>query len=494
MNVLMIYPKCPSTFWSNDHFLSLFRKKGNIPPLGLLTVASLLPDEFNRKIIDMNYAELSDEDILWSDYVFVSAMIVQKDTSKEVFTRCRNLGVKIVAGGPLFTAMYDDYPEVDHFLLGEGEATIPMFLEDLKTGNLKRFYISDEKPDIKKSPIPRYDLVDITNYFQLPIQFSRGCPYDCEFCEITSMNGRIPRNKTPQQVITELEFAINLGWKGRVFFIDDNFIANKQQAKELLKKLAEWRKQTNFQSLFLTQLSINAADEEEMLELLRDAGFSLVFIGIETPSSDGLKECGKLQNQNINLIDSVRKFYRYGIKVAGGFIVGFDSDDETIFRRQLNFIQEAGVSLAMIGMLNALPNTSLKKRLQAEGRILDISPGSNTDFFSNIEPKMGSKKLIDGYKSLMKIAYSPKMFYERILNFVKYYNPVIKMDLRKSYLLAGALTIIKLGFFTEGRIYFWRFVLINLLKYPKTFLFGIESAISYVHLHKIYKETLNVNQ
>lgn len=488
MKILMVYPECPCTFWSNSHLLKLFNKKGNIPPLGLLTIAALLPDDFEKKVIDMNYAELTDEDILWADYVFFSAMIVQKDTSKAAIKRCGKLGAKIVAGGPLFTALHGDYPEVDHFILGEGEITLPAFLEDIKTGNTKKFYTSDEKPDIKNTPIPRFDLVDMTQYFQLPIQFSRGCPYDCEFCEITSMNGRVPRCKTPKQVIDELEFAVKNGWRGRVFFVDDNFVSNKPKAKELLRELIEWRKKTNFEALCLTQLPINTVDDEELLGLLRDAGFSLVFVGIETPSLKGLTECGKQHNMNRNLVDSVRKFYEYGIKVAGGFIVGFDSDDETIFETQLNFIQEAGIPLAMIGMLNALPNTKLLKRLEEEGRVLKVSPGSNTDLFSNIEPKMGTQTLIEGYKKLMRKAYSPKMYYQRILNLVKYYNPVLKMERRRSFLLAGGLTILQLGFNTEGSFYFWRFVIINLIKYPKTFFWGIESAISYVHFYKMYRE------
>lgn len=490
MKILLAYPECPPTFWSNKYLLELFARKVSIPPLGLLTVAALLPDDIEKKVVDLNADELTDEDILWADYVFISAMIAQKESSRSLISRCKKLGVKTVAGGPLFMGLYEDFPDVDHFVLNEAEITLSQFLEDLKTGNPKRIYQTDEYPDIEKTPIPRFDLVNINQYFQLAIQFSRGCPFDCEFCEITKTNGRIPRNKTPEQVIAELDFARKLGWNGRVFFVDDNFIANKKKAKDLLRALANWREQTNFQPLFLTEVPINAADDEELLELLKNAGFYMVFVGIETPSVESLQECGKLQNINRSMLDSIRKFYSHGIKVAGGFIVGFDSDDESIFEKQLNFIQEAGIPLAMIGMLNALPNTKLFNRLKEENRLFGSPEGSNTDFSTNIVPIMGTENLINGYKSLMRSAYSPKNYYQRILNFLKYFKPQIKIDLRKRYLLAGGQTILKLGLFTEGRFYFWRFMLLSLIKYPKSFLWGVDSVVSYVHFHKMYEESL----
>jgi radical SAM superfamily enzyme YgiQ (UPF0313 family) len=484
----MIYPECPATFWTCEHILKLFKKKATMPPLGLLTVAALLPKEFECSIIDMNTTPLLDHDITEADYIMISAMIIQKESTLEVIQRCRKLNATIIVGGPLFTSSLSEYTDVDHFIIGEAENTLPQFLEDLKNGTLKKTYSNEAYPNLQNIPVPRFDLINLKDYFQLPIQFSRGCPNDCEFCEITSLNGRIPRTKTPEQVIAELDFAKSQGWRGRVFFVDDNFIANKKQTKILLKKLIEWRKTSKFQSVFFAEVPINAADDEELLHLMSQAKFSMVFVGIETPSLEGLQECGKHQNTNRNLIDSVRKFYQHGIKVAGGFIIGFDSDDEAIFDKQLNFIQEAGIPLAMIGMLNAMPNTRLYKRLEAEGRLISSASGNNTGYFLNIEPKMGAKNLLRGYKQLLKSAYSPEMYYSRILNLVKYYNPVIKSDVRKKYILSVAVAIFRLGFLTGGRRYFWAFLMVNLFKYPRAIFWGIESAMSYMDFNKLYKD------
>ena len=431
MKILMVYPEYPDSFWSYKHVLKLIGKKANLPPLGLMTVSALLPNEFEKKLVDMNTKELTDQDILWADHVFISGMIVQKESSISVIKKCKKLGVKTIAGGPLFTSLYEQFEDIDHFVLNEGEITIPMFLDDLKKGELKRIYTSDIKPDIKNTPIPDYSLINLNDYYVMPVQTSRGCPFDCEFCDIVNLNGRIPRIKSPQQVIKELETIHNLGWRGTVFFVDDNFLGDKNKTKELLRAIIDWKNKIGFKSLFFTEISINASDDDELLELMKKAGFFMVFVGVETPSLESLKECGKFQNQNRDLVESVRKFYRYGMEVTAGFIVGFDSDDETIFQRQFEFIQEVGVSKAMIELLQALTGTKLYKKLDAEKRLLKTSSGVNSDSTINFIPKMEKETLINGYNNLIKKAYSPKYYFERLNNFLKYYEPTTVVSVKK---------------------------------------------------------------
>lgn len=490
MKILMVYPEYPDSFWSMKHIMKLFSKKAYLPPLGLMTVSALLPEEFERKLTDMNVTELTDEQILWADYVFISAMIVQKESAISVIERCKNLGVKSIAGGPLFTSLYEEFNDVDHFILNEGEVTIPMFLKDLKNGELKRIYTSDIKPDMKISPLPHLHLIKPDDYSVLSIQYSRGCPFDCEFCDIVNLNGKIPRTKSPDQIIAELEAINNVGWQGDIFFVDDNFIGDKNKTKELLRKIIEWRKKVKFKPLFFTEISINAADDDELLELMSQAGFFFVFIGIETPSVEALKECNKFQNQNRSLIDSVRKFYRYGIEVSAGFIVGFDSDDETIFERQFNFIQQAGVTKAMIQLLQALPGTRLYKRIEAEGRLITVSSGGNLDSTINFVPKMDKDILIKGYKKLVNSVYSSKMYYNRIINFLDYYTPTCNGDLDIKYIPPLLKALFILGFIKKGKRYFWKLIFTTLIKYPKSIFIALECAMFYIHFSKVLEENI----
>lgn len=486
MKILMVYPECPDSFWSFKHIISLFGKKAYLPPLGLMTISAIFPVEFEKKLVDINTAELTDQDILWADFVFISGMIVQKESSLSVIKRCKELGVKTVAGGPLFTSLYEQFNDVDHFILNEGEVTIPMFLEDLKKGELKRIYTSDIKPDIKNTPMPHYNLINPDDYYIFPLQFSRGCPFDCEFCDIVNLNGRIPRTKSPEQVINELQAIHDFGWKGSIFFVDDNFLGDKNKTKELLRAIIDWKNKIDFKSLFFTEISINASDDDELLELMKQAGFFLVFIGIETISTEGLKECNKLQNQNRDLINSIRKFYKYGMEVTGGFIVGFDSDNETIFEKQFKFIQEAGVSKAMIDLLQALPGTRLYKRLDAEERLLKTSSGINQDSTINFIPKMEKEILIAGYNNLIKKIYSPKFYFERLNNFLKYYEPARIVPVNRRIIPS----IIKIGFvlkhLTKGKLYFWKLVIRTLLKRPQCLPEALNNSILYIHFGKVF--------
>lgn len=491
MKILLVYPQYPETFWSFKHALSFIRKKAMVPPLGLLTIASMLPDGFETKLIDLNIESLEEKDLLWADFVFISAMITQKDSVYKIVDKCKKLNVKTVAGGPLFIDLHTEFPDIDYFVLDEGEVTLPLFLEDLKNKNLQKYYRSNEKPDIKKSPIPKWKLVNQKAYGHMPIQYSRGCPYDCEFCGVVRLNGRVPRTKTPDQVIRELEALCDSGWNGPVFFVDDNFIGNKKETKSFLKSLAQWRNSQKAKLTFNTEVSLNVADDEELMRMLRNAGFNSLFIGLETPSEESLNECGKLQNKNRNIEDSLITLYRNGFQVSAGFIVGFDSDDTSIFKRQIDFIQNSGVVVAMVGLLNVLPGTRLYKRLQSENRLLHHSSGNNTDFSINFIPKINTDVLIEGYKEIVKTVYNGKEYYDRVLTFIKHYNTYVNENMCWEHLYALFKSIICMGILDETRFYYWKAFFISLFKYPHAFTRFIATSVYYAHFKRVFVDCEN---
>ena len=486
MKILLVYPQYPETFWSFKQALSFVGKKAMVPPLGLITIASMLPEDFQTKLIDLNIEPLKEKDILWADFVFISAMITQKDSVHKISEKCKKLNVKVVAGGPLFSDLHTEFPNIDHFILDEGEITLPMFLEDLKNNNLQKYYRSDEKPDIRKSPVPKWELINQKAYGHMPIQYSRGCPYDCEFCDVVRLNGRIPRTKSPDQVLLELEALMNTEWNGPVFFVDDNFIGNKNETKIFLKSLAQWRNLKKVKITFNTEVSVNVADDEELIQLLKEAGFNSLFIGIETPSEESLAECGKFQNKNRNVEKSLIKLYRNGFQVSAGFIVGFDNDDINIFKRQIEFIQNSGVVVAMVGLLNALPGTRLYQRLQKENRLLTQSSGNNTDFSINFIPKIDTNVLIDGYREIVKTVYSSKEYYERVLTFIKNYNSQINENMNLIHFYALFKSIIYMGILDQSRFYYWRTFFISLFKYPKAFSRFVATSIYYAHFKRVF--------
>jgi radical SAM superfamily enzyme YgiQ (UPF0313 family) len=489
MKILLIYPKYPDTFWSFKYALKFISKKASFPPLGLLTVAAMLPDEWEKRLVDMNVTGLTDDDLRWADYVFISAMIVQKKSVIEVIHKCSEFNLKVVAGGPLFTTGYEEFDGVDHFVLNEAENTLPVFLEDLKQGRAQKVYTSKEWPDLKRTPTPQWDLIDKKKYASMSIQYSRGCPYNCEFCDIIVLNGHRPRTKSKNQILEELEAIYDLGWRGGVFFVDDNFIGNeKALKKEILPSLIAWMTEKKYPFYFLTETSINLSDDDGLTKSMVKAGFRRVFIGIETPNEDSLTECNKYLNKNRDLLASVKKIQNLGLEVQGGFIVGFDSDTPSIFEKQIKFIQNSGIVTAMVGLLNAPRGTQLYQRLKKEGRLLGSSSGDNTDFSLNFIPKMNHETLINGYKKILDTIYSPKHYYKRVRTFLKQYRPK-KLD-KKAYFkfcYVGAFlkSIWLLGIQGKERFQYWKLIIWTLVRRPYCIGISISFAIYGFHFRKI---------
>jgi radical SAM superfamily enzyme YgiQ (UPF0313 family) len=485
MKVLLLYPEFPDTFWSFKHALKFIRKKASLPPLGLLTVAAMLPQEWGKRLVDVNVRKLREQDLAWADIVFVSGMIAQRDSAHELIARCRAAGKPIVAGGPLFTIEHEQFPAVDHFVLNEAEATLPEFLRDFERGCAKRVYASSEFPDIRQTPAPLWELADLRRYASMSVQFSRGCPFDCEFCNVTAMFGHRPRTKTTAQVIAELDGLCRLGWRGTVFFVDDNFIGNQRALKEeLLPALIQWQKGRRGIP-FYTEASINLADDAELMRLMVEARFDQVFVGIETPEEASLAECNKRQNQKRDLVADVKRIQRAGLQVQGGFIVGFDSDTPMVFQRQIEFIQRSGIVTAMVGLLQALPGTKLYQRLSRQGRLIGHTTGNNGDGTTNFIPRMNRETLRAGYKNLMGHIYAPGPYYQRVRTFLREYEPPKIVDsLRWPYLLAFVRASVRLGIFGRERFHYWGLLLWTSFRRPSLVPLAVTLSIYGHHFRK----------
>lgn len=457
-------------------------------PLGLLTVAGLLPTDWELRLIDMNFAPLKNRDLEWADMVFLSGMNIHMQAFQKVVRRCNEMNVRVVAGGPLATMEYEQLQGVDHFVLNEAEITLPLFLKDLEKGCAKAIYQTTEFPDIALTPIPRWDLLDMHNYVTMNIQYSRGCPFDCEFCNITMLNGRKPRTKSRDQLLAELDSVYNTGWRGGVFIVDDNFIGNRKKLKaDILPAMGEWAEARNYPFDFTTETSLDICDDDKLIDLMAGAGFSHIFIGIETPNKESLAECGKYQNIDRDIISSVKKLHRKGLRVSGGFIIGFDNDSRDIFADQINLIQQSGVVTAMVGLLNAPTGSRLYKRLQKEKRLVNYFNGNNVECSINFIPKMNYKLLIDGYKSLLRFIYAQPNYYERVKTFLQEYKLPLKGKVKLTANDIGALfkSIWKLGVFEKGRSYYWRLFFHTLFRYPRKFPIAITMAIYGFHFRKI---------
>ena len=486
MNILLVYPEFPDTFWSFKHALKFIHKRASSPPLGLLTVAALLPVDWQKRLVDTNVRNLTSRDLAWADCVFISAMNVQRESAHKIIARCQEAAVLVVAGGPLFASEYKQFDDVAHLVLNEAEITLPRFLADLERGCAGHLYMTSEFPDIQQTPIPLWELVDMDRYASMSIQFSRGCPYNCEFCNVTALFGHRPRTKSAPQLVAELDRLYSLGWRKGIFFVDDNFIGNQKQLKiEILPALIEWRK-GKVGVPFQTEVSINLADDETLMHMVVEAGFDTVFVGIETPDEDSLAECNKFQNRGRDLVESVKRIQRAGLQVQGGFIVGFDNDTPSIFQRQIDFIQRSGIVTAMVGLLQAPHGTRLYKRLVGEGRLVGETSGDNVDGSTNIVPKMNLDTLREGYKRILNQIYAPKFYYERVKTFLQEYRPPkIRVRLEFAHVLAFLRSIYQLGITGVERVYYWRLFFWTLFFRPRLFPLAITLAIYGYHFRKV---------
>jgi radical SAM superfamily enzyme YgiQ (UPF0313 family) len=451
----------------------------------------MLPPEWGKKLVDMNVRRLEDNDLLWADYVFLSAMSIQNESVKTVLNRCRAIGVKVVAGGPLFTQDREEFSDVDYLVLDEAEITLPLFLADLQEGQPNHIYTSDKWADVTTTPVPLWDLINMKHYASMNIQYSRGCPFDCEFCNITSLYGRVPRTKSSDQLITELEKLYTLGWRGGVFFVDDNFIGNKIKLKtDILPAIIQWMEKRHYPFSLITEASINLADDEDLMRMMVQAQFDTVFVGIESPNEESLYECTKIPNKNRDLIASVRKIQSFGMEVQAGFIVGFDKDPVSIFERMIGFIQESRIATAMVGLLNAPRGTKLYKRLLGENRLVKSVTGDNTDFSMNFIPKMSYEALIKGYKKIIETIYSPKCYYARVKQFLRDYHPTQKkvFHARWSHLKAGMKSVFILGLLGKERFYYWRLFFWSVFRRPKLFPLAITLSIYGYHFRKVFEQ------
>jgi radical SAM superfamily enzyme YgiQ (UPF0313 family) len=488
MKVLLVYPEFPDTYWSFRHALSFEGKRSAFPPLGLLTVSAMLPPSWERRLVDMNVRPLKAADIEWADLVFASAMIVQKDSLHDVVQLCKAQHKRVVIGGPYITTSSGDLPEADHIFVGEAETTLPEFLRDLEAGHPKRVYEAAERPALTLTPVPHFHLADLKRYSAMSIQYSRGCPFQCEFCDIIEIYGRKPRTKTNAQMLAELDALREAGWRGMVLIVDDNFIGNKPNVKRLLPALAAWSEAHDHPFSFITEASVNLADDEDLLEGMRRARFRRVFLGIETPVEESLKEAQKFQNTRHSLLDSVRRIQQYGMEVMAGFIVGFDSDPEDIFERQIRFIRESAIPLAMVGLLTALPDTQLWRRLKREDRLVAESSGNNTDASLNFIPKMDAARLIEGYKNILQNIYSPVEYYQRALDCLNVVRQQSDEPNRGSLLhnaVSLARVVFTLGIRDRARREFWRFMRQVRRLHPDQFVHAVTLAAMGYHFRKL---------
>ncbi|MDD2238211.1 MAG: DUF4070 domain-containing protein [Kiritimatiellae bacterium] len=486
MNVLLIYPEFPDTFWSFKHALKFVGKRSALPPLGLLTVAAMLPTDWSLRLIDTNVRKLHEKDLAWADCAFISAMIVQREDAHRLVTRCKAAGLRVVAGGPLFNTEHEQFEGVDHFILNEAELTLAPFLNDLAQGHPKRLYTSEEFADMHQTPAPRWDLLSLKRYGSMGIQFSRGCPFNCDFCNITALLGHQVRIKTSAQIVAELDGLYTLGWRGPLFFVDDNFIGNKAFLKrDLLPALIAWRK-GKVGNEFFTEASINLADDPLLMDLMVRAGFTGVFIGIETPDNTCLAECSKGQNGNRDLVADVKRIQRAGLQVQGGFIVGFDHDHPSIFQRQIDFIQKSGIVTAMVGLLQAPAGTRLYERMKKEGRLCAESSGDNVDGTTNIIQTMNLEALKAGYRLILDHIYSPAPYCQRVITFLREYKaPVTRGKLRFSHILTLIRAAWKIGVIERGRTQYWKLIIWTWFRRPRLLPEAISLAIYGYHFRKI---------
>lgn len=510
-NALLVYPEFPPSYWGYTYALDFVGKKSAMPPLGLLTVAALFPEhDWQLKVVDMNVDPLTDADLAWADYVFTSTMIVQKHSFYEVVKRCNHHNTPVIAGGPHPTSYHAEITQevggiVSHVLSGEVEHIFQDFLTDLVRGTAHEVYEGPRttqkvQTDITTTPVPRYDLIRLEDYGSMAVQFSRGCPFDCEFCDITKLFGRVPRTKTPAQFLAEFDRLYALGWRDAVFVVDDNFIGNKRDAMRLLPVIAAWQKARNYPFRLFTETSVNLVEIPGMLDAMAEAGFTMTFIGIESPNDAALETTVKKQNTSREetareyLLHAIQTIQAHGIEVTAGFIIGLDQDTE--FQSHIDFIQEAGIPRAMTGLLTALKKTNLYNRLEHEGRLLHESSGNNVSVELNFVPELDREVLISEYKRVLRELYDPslKHFFARCLTMFAHLKPRQSPVRMGTMEMRAGLTSIwrQLLSRQQGPAYLW-FLVRVLLRYPHMLPNAVRLAIMGYHFEKVTQQQVAID-
>jgi radical SAM superfamily enzyme YgiQ (UPF0313 family) len=490
MRVLLAYPSFPRTYWGMEYTQRLTGKKALLPPLGLLTVAASLPPAWTPRLVDLNVEPLLDADLQGADVVFVSAMQVQRASYHEVIARAHAFGKTVVVGGPYVTTEPTASPDADVMVIGEAEELMAQLCADLAAGTPAPRYEAPARPDVGRSPVPRFDLLRVDAYHSLGVQFSRGCPFNCEFCDIIEIFGRVPRTKPPAQLLAELDAALATGFRGSVFLVDDNFIGNKGAARRLLPELSSWMKRTGRPFEFYTEASVNLAAEDALIAAMVEAGFTSVFIGIETPSMEALAETNKRQNMHLDLTEAVEKLTRAGLEVMAGFIVGFDADDEGTFERQRAFIQNVPIPMAMVAILNALPSTQLWRRLEKEGR---LRPRDSGDIFgrTNFETRLPERQLLEGYADLLGALYTPRAYFERCERTLALLPKGATAGSGYGWRFAVstfARSLVLQGLGSSYKGAYWKFLARMLFKHPRHFVRAVAHAVKAEHLVRYTRE------
>ncbi len=485
MRTLFVYPEFPKTFWSYEKILELVNRKVLLPPLGLVTVAALLPQQWQMKLVDRNVREVTEEEWNWAELVVISGMIVQKSDMAVQIGKAKERGLPVAVGGP-FASSTPDAPELnlaDFKVLDEGEITLPMFIEAIERGDTNgRFSSNGEKPDVTSTPVPRFDLLELDAYDSMSVQFSRGCPFQCEFCDIIVLYGRKPRTKNPEQLIAELQALYDLGWRRSIFLVDDNFIGNKRNAKLLLPAMREWLSERGYPFSFATEASVDLAADEELLQLMAECRFESVFLGIETPDEASLSVAGKHQNTRSSLEEAVDRITSYGIRVMAGFIIGFDGEQAGAGDRIVRFVSLTGIPAAMMGMLQALPNTGLWHRLEKEGRLIQEkadAKGVNQTNLLNFVPTRPIREIANEYVQAFCQLYEPNAYIDRVTH---YYLKMGKPRWHAFYkaeksdqsslpsltdIRALSIVVWRQGFKRNTRFRFWKSLAIIAMRNPK---------------------------
>ena len=496
VKVLMIWPRFPPSFWSFAGVMDLVPIETIHPPLGLLTLAALCPKNWNLRLVDRSFEALRDSDILWADLVMVSGMHVQRDDIHETLLRARALGKRTMIGGPYASSRPDTVLALaDHVVVGEPDEIFDQIAGALERGSAQRLYVVHDKPDVSKTPVPRFDLLNIKKYAHMAVQFSRGCPFQCEFCDIITIYGRKPRTKAPRQLLAELDALFELGWRDQVFIVDDNFIGNHKRALELAQSLEEWQKAHDFPFLFYTEASIDLAQRQELIEAMVKANFYYVFIGIESPSEQSLLETKKYQNLRHDQMESIRFIQSQGLWVTAGFIIGFDSDTADIFERQRDFIERAAIPWAMAGFLQAPPTTALYERMVKEGRYLGEGSALSNFDSPNFRTLLPLPMLLQGLRQTLVSLYSPSAFYNRA------YRSLLQWETRKQqkathiplFLTLGTLarSIVRQGILSSYRRAYWKFLLQILTRWswnPPKLVLGVTVLLSGHHFIKYARD------